>query len=267
VFARVLDYVTPLAAQARKWPEDAFVWFLADFLYEVALASKHKVPIASSSIQVVREFVPIIDPREFKGEARFRLAECVSLICDYDVDAIEHANLRVDISNSALRSPDLWRFLDFAEFRELTIAMGALGYAKVPDVGLRRLRYAISDYLRRPEAKPLLAAAGIATNLAGIKQVEKIGALVQKLIPLGIDHYRPAFVPLGPVEIGLYRSALAEASPEAEPPEGKIMVFEGKRGISWLGVGEENKLEKEAADLAGAKRTVAKARAAMSRFH
>lgn len=267
VFARVVDYLRPLGLQAKKWPEDAFLQSMVDFLYEVALASKYKSPIASSSIHVVRGFIPIIDPREFNGEARFRLAECISLICDYDADVIEHGNLQVDTPRSVSSPPDLWKFLDFAEFHELEAATGALGYVEVPSVGLRRLRYAIRDLFKRPDVKPLLSTAGIAADLAGAKQIEKIGKMVETLGLLSMEHFRPPFIPLGPVELGLYRSALAEASPEAEPPEGAILMFEGKRGVSWLGVGEELKLEIEQADLAGTKARVDAARAAMSRFY
>lgn len=267
VFARVVDYIDPLRLQTKKWPEDAFVRFMVDFLYEVALASKYKSPIASSSIQSVREFIPIIDPREFNGEARFRLAECISLICDYDADVIEHGNLQVDSPRPASSPPDLWKFLDFAEFRELEAATGALGYLEVPSVGLRRLRYAISDFFQRPDAKPLLSIAGVVTDLAGVKQTEKIGKMVESLGLLSMGHFRPPFIPLGPVEIGLYRSALTEVSPEAAPPEGTILVFETRGGSSWLNAGDEFKLEREAADLAGTKASVEAARAAMSRFY
>ncbi|MFI5117678.1 MAG: hypothetical protein ACHP8B_13385 [Terriglobales bacterium] len=267
VLARVIEYLRPLGLQARKWPEDAFAGFLVDFLYEVALASKYKTPIASSSIQVVREFVPIIDPREFRGEARFRLAECISLICDYDVDLIEHGNLRVDTPSCAPRSPDIWRFLDFAEFRELVAATGALGFLEIPFVGLRRLRYAISEFLQRADTKPILSTAGIVADLAGVKQGEKIGKLAENLGVLRVEHFSPAFIPLGPVELGLYKSALAEVSPEAKPPEGSILVFEKRGAPSWLNVGDELKLEREAADLAGTKEDVVAARAAISRFY
>ncbi len=253
--------------QAKKWPEDAFVGFMVDFLYELALGSKYKSPIASSSVHCVREFVPIIDPREFNGEARFRLAECISLICDYDADVVEHGNLKVDVPHSVSHPPDVWKFLDFAEFRELEAATGALGYLEVPSVGLWRLRYAISDFVQRPEAKPLLATAAVVTNLAGLKQAEKIGKLVESVGLLSLEHFRPPFIPLGPVELGLYRLALAEVSPEAEPPEGTILVFEAKRGTSWLSVGEELKLETEAADLASTKAAVEAARATISRLY
>lgn len=266
VLARVVEYIRPLGVQAKKWPEDAFVGFMVDFLYELALGSKYKSPIASSSVHCVREFVPIIDPREFNGEARFRLAECISLICDYDADVVEHGNLKVDVPHSVSNPPDVWKFLDFAEFRELEAATRALGYLEVPSVGLRRLRYAISDFVQRPEAKPLLATAAVVTNLAGLKQAEKIGKLVESVGLLSLEHFRPPFIPLGPVELGLYRLALAEVSPEAEPPEGTILVFEAKRGTSWLSVGEELKLETEAADLASTKAAVEAARATISRF-
>jgi hypothetical protein len=82
-----------------------------------------------------------------------------------------------------------------------------------------------------------------------------------------VEHFRPPFIPLGPVEVGLYRSALAEISPEAMPPEGSILVFEKHGSPSWLNVGDEFKLEREAADLTGAKWRVIAARAAISRFY
>jgi hypothetical protein len=266
VFAQVVDYLRPLGLQAKKWPEDAFVQFTAEFLYEVALASKYKSPIASSSIQCVREFVPLIDPRAFRGEARFRLAECISLICDYDADVIEHGNLQVDAPHSVSKPPDIWKFLDFAEFREIEAATGALGYLEFPSAGLKRLRYAISNFVERPDAKALFSTAAVVANLAGVKQAEKVGKLAESLGILSMEHFRPPFIPLGPLELGLYRSALAEVSPEAEPPEGKILFFEAKRGASWLSVGQELKLETEAADATGAKATVAAARTSMSRF-
>jgi hypothetical protein len=266
VFDRVTEYLRPLGMQARKWPEDAFVGFMVDFLYEVALASKYKIPIASSSIHTVRGFVAIIDPREFTGEARFRLAECISLICDYDVDVIDHGNLNIDTPSCARRSPDIWRFLDFAEFREVTAATGALGYLKIPSVGLRRLRYAIGEFLQRPEAKPVLSTAQIVADVAGVKQADKLAKLAESLGVLSVEHFRPPFIPLGPVEIGLYRSALAEVSPEAEPPEGSILAFERKGGVSWLNVGDELKLDREAANLVPIKNDVIAARAALSRF-
>ncbi len=163
--------------------------------------------------------------------------------------------------------PDVWRFLDFAEFHELEAATGALGYVEVPSLGIRRLRYAISSFIQRPEAKSLLSTAAVVTNLAGLKQGEKIGKLAESLGLLSMEHFRPPFIPLGPVELGLYRSALAGVSPDAKPPEGTTLVLETKHGTSWLSVGEELKLETEAADLARSKVSVDAARAAMSRFH
>ncbi|HEY5056120.1 MAG TPA: hypothetical protein VII58_08160 [Acidobacteriaceae bacterium] len=267
VFEQIIEYLRPLGLQAKKWPENTFVRCLVDFLYEIALASKYKSPIASSSVHTVRGFVPIIDPREFSGEARFRLAECISLICDYDADVIEHGNLQVDIPRSASNAPDVWKFLDFAEFREVEAASGALGYLEVPSLGLRRLRYAISDLVRRPEAKPILSTAAIVTNLAGVKQAENLGKMAESVGLLSVAHFRPPFIPLGPLELALYRSSLAEASREAKPPEGTILVFESKRGTSWLNTGEESKLEAEAADPARIKATVDAARATLSRFY
>src|SRR6476646_3808116 len=36
VLRRVREYLQPLAASVSEWPEDAFVGFLEDFLYQVA---------------------------------------------------------------------------------------------------------------------------------------------------------------------------------------------------------------------------------------
>jgi hypothetical protein len=61
-----------LQHQVRKWPEDAFVKLAEDFLYEVVVATDQRAGILSNAASVVRDFVPLLDPSEFTGEARFR---------------------------------------------------------------------------------------------------------------------------------------------------------------------------------------------------
>jgi hypothetical protein len=64
--------------------------------------------------------------------------------------------------------------------------------------------------------------------------------------------------------------ALANLSPDAVPVRGTIFAFAtyagGKEGTSWLSVGEERKLELEAADLQGPRERWEKAQKALSRF-
>jgi hypothetical protein len=266
VLARVLEYVRPLRQQATKWPENAFAGYLANFLYEIALASKHKTPVASSSLEVVRGFVPLLDPLEFHGEAHFRVAECVGLICGYDSGLVHHGCLRADIPAGLANSPGIWKLLDFAEFRAIAAASGELGFLKNPFVGLRRLGYAIKDFFQRPETQPLLTTASVVADLAGVKHADQIGKLAEHIGNLWGEDFRPPFIPLGPVEMGLYRSVLFQISPEVKPPEGSILAFEGRTGVSWLNVGDESKLEREAADVDGYKKRVVAARAAQSRF-
>ncbi len=96
VLARVRDYVHPLQRQAQKWPEDAFVEFAEDFLYEVLVATSQRAGILSDSASVLREFVAIVDPTQFAGEARFRLAEICRMVCSYKPAVIDHGQYVID---------------------------------------------------------------------------------------------------------------------------------------------------------------------------
>src|SRR5207244_4445210 len=86
----------PLARQAKRWPENAFVAFASKFLYEVSLGLTHRAGVLSSSVSVVRDFVPIVDPSQFTGEARFRLAELFRMICAYEPAAVDHGLFQID---------------------------------------------------------------------------------------------------------------------------------------------------------------------------
>ena len=87
----------PLVNAARGWPEEAFVGFLADFLYDIALGARFKSGIATDSASVAREFIPIINPSLFRGEAQFRLAEMAALVCSYEPAELGHAALRTEV--------------------------------------------------------------------------------------------------------------------------------------------------------------------------
>src|SRR5271167_4452143 len=72
VLQRVRSYLEPVVAQAKKWPENAFVALAEDFLYQLALATDSRAGIVGHAVQTVRDFVPILDPQSFRGEAKFR---------------------------------------------------------------------------------------------------------------------------------------------------------------------------------------------------
>jgi hypothetical protein len=270
VLTRVRDYLEPLRRQARKWPEDAFVGFAEDFLYEVVVATNERAGILSNSASVVRGFVPIIDPREFSGEARFRLAEVCRLICSYEPAVIEHgmwvADTRRDTGASA------WDILGMAEYTALVNASGKIGYLKHPLVALRRLRAKLCDLIRKPAVKPLIKLASTAADAAG---AAGLAGATGEAIGLAAEArnrpFHPPFISLGPTELALYRAAVREGLPGATPPPGVIMLFEELRGgrmsHMWLSVGEEDKLEREARS--GLRRRHAqylRARKALDRF-
>jgi hypothetical protein len=104
-----------------------------------------------------------------------------------------------------------------------------------------------------PSLEIAKASADVITNFADSKEA-----------------YRPPFLPLGPSIEGIYRMALASISANAQPTPNTIFSFakynSGGEGISWLNVGEEGKLEREAADLDGAKTKWEQAQIALARL-
>jgi hypothetical protein len=246
--ARVKDYLE-LKRQARKWPEDAFVGFAEGFLYEAVVATRNRAGVLSNSASVVRGFVPIIDAREFSGEARFRLAELCRLICSYEPAAVQHGMYGVDTCREAVTTA--WDILKMAEFRALVAASGRIGYLKHPIVALRRLSEKFRDLMRQPAVKPLIRLVSTAADAAGAAGLGEAAAEALGLAAhAGRGAFHLPFISPGPAELPLYRAALREGLPGAVPPEGTIMVFEQSRGgraiHSWLNVGEEDKLEREA---------------------
>ncbi len=260
---RVRDYLEPLRRQACKWPEDAFVGFAEDFLYEVVVATSQRAGVLSDSASVVRGFIPIIDPREFGGEARFRLAELCRLICTYAPAVVQHGMYVVDTCREA--SATACEILGLAEFRALVAASGRIGYLKHPILALRRLREKFRALMRQPAAKSLIKLASTAADAAGAAGLGRAaGEALGLAAETGSGQFHPPFISLGPAKLALYRAALREGIPGAVPPEGVIMLFEKLRGgqasHSWLNVGEESKLQREARS--GIRRRVAQQREA-----
>lgn len=268
LLSRVRDYLDPLHRQARKWPEDAFVRFAEDFLYEVLVATQQRAGVLSNSASVVREFVPILDSTGFTGEARFRLAEVCRMVCGYEPFVIDHGEYLVD----SRRDSGASAWVRMAEFRAVVAASGRIGYLKHPLIGLRRLGVKLHDLIRRPSVKPLIKLASTAADAAG---AGGLGGATGEALGLAANPpeqtYHPPFISLGPAELPLYRAALREGVPGAVPPDGAIMLFEtmraGRKGTMWLNVGEEKKLEREAKG--GFRQRIAKhrqARKALNRF-
>jgi hypothetical protein len=271
VLQRVRSYLEPLVAQAKKWPEDAFVGFAESFLYQVALGTDFTAGIVSHAVETVRGFIPMLDPQFCRGKARFRLAEIVSLICSYEPDLTDHGAYRLDLVPKTETAPQIWKLIESAEFGAIVAAPGRIGYLKRPMVALRRLRKATRDFIGRPETAKLLRLATTTADFAGAKTVvESSKGIVELLGTSDSRPFCPPFMDLGPAQMGLYRVALADAFPGAVPPERTIFVFEhplgGRVSHSWLNVGEELKLEHEAQDIRGRQEASSKARSAQTRF-
>lgn len=245
LLARVVDYVSPIGRQATKWPEDAFARLAVEFLYQLILGLKYGSTVLSDSVSVVREFVPIIDPTQFSGEARFRLAELCRLICSYEPALVDQGSYRLDEPSGA--TMNALRMMETAEFNGLAAEAGQIGYLRNPLPALRELRRRFLDLIKSPLGKTSLALASTAADTS----VTRIGKATKEMFDFvskdGAD-FNPVFVSLGTVHLPLYRAVLREALPGALPPSGTIMTFKNRFGVSWLQEGEELKLEKEAQD-------------------
>lgn len=249
LLSRVRDYLEPLQRQARRWPEDAFVQLAEDFLYEVVVATDQRAGILSDAASVVRDFIPLLDPSEFTGEARFRLAESYRLVCGYEPLVMDHGQYLIDSSRDSGASA--WEILKLAEFRAVVAASGRIGYLKHPVIGLRKLSDRLRDLVRKPAVKPFIKLASTAADAAGTAGLAGAAGEALGLAADGSgERFHPPFISLGAAELPLYRAALREGVPGALPPEGVIMLFEimraGRGGGMWLNVGEERKLELEA---------------------
>jgi hypothetical protein len=175
-------------------------------LYEVVVATSKRAGILSNSASVVREFVPIVDPREFNGEARFRLAELCRVICSYEPAVIEHGMWVADTRR--VSGASAWDILRMAEYAALVTASGRIGYLKHPLVALRRLREKLHDLIRNPAVKPLIKLASTAADAAGGAGLAgATGEALGLAAEARNGQFRP-FISLGPAELSLYRAAI-----------------------------------------------------------
>jgi hypothetical protein len=262
--ARVQDYLDPLQSYARKWPEDAFVNFLYSFLYHLLVATNERAAIANDTLQTVREFVPIIDVNEFRGEARYRLAEIVSVIAAYEPVEATHGIISAPVVEQASRDR-LTDIIDSAEFRRLTATSGLLGYLTEPRVALRRIARLFRNLVGR---QPIQAGLSVAVAAGEAGAVKPIAKGVGKLLELANQprEFAPPFLPLGSAEIGIYRTVIADISPEAKPHPGTAVTFQHARELSWLNVGEEPRIYAEERDIAGRAAKAAQCREVQKRF-
>jgi hypothetical protein len=259
--ARVLRYLSPLRACVAKWPEDAFVEFLSAFVYQVALAAKHKASVGTDAVSVVRGFIPIVDPSVFQREARFRFAELAALICSYEPALLSHGVLRTEVDTGAGLSSRLWKLIETAEFHEVVEASGKLGWVEHPVIATRHLKNTLAHYFQSKEANILLkstsAVAGLGAKAHPSLEIAKASADVLANFAESKEGYRPPFFPLGASKEGIHRMSLASLSPNAKAAPGTIFSFTTHRGQgeshSWLNTGEEGKLERESSDLEGSK--------------
>jgi hypothetical protein len=268
---RVRSYLEPLGAQAKKWPESAFVTFTEDFLYQIAVAADFEAGVLGHAVQTVREFIPIIDAQSFRGEARFRLAEIVSLICSYEPILSDHGAYRLDLIPKPETAAQVWNLIENAEFGALVEMAGRIGYLNHPAVAYRRIRKAAKQFFTKPKTAKLFALATSAADLAGAKCItEKAKSIADLVNVSGRAAFCPPFIDLGAAQIGVYRLALSDGYVEATPPEGAILVFEHSRGgrvsHSWLNAGEELKLQKEEHDIDSSRAKLQEARLALKRF-
>jgi len=274
ILHRVRHYLAPLVGCVQKWPETAFVGFLGDFVYQVALGAIFKAAIGTNAVSVVRDFIPIVDSSVFQGEARFRFAELAALVCSYEPAALSHGALRTEIDTGSGLSSRLWHLIETAEFREIIEESGKLGWAEHPIITIRHLRNVLSTYLQTKEAATLFKSvstiAGVGAKAHPSLEVAKASADVLANFTESREGYRPPFLPLGPSIEGIHRMALSSFSADALPARDTIFSFAtykgGSEGISWLSVGEEGKLDREAADLESSKAKWEEAQKVLARF-
>jgi hypothetical protein len=197
-----------------------------------------------------------------------------ALVCSYEPAELGHAALRTEVDTGSNLTPRLWHLIERAEFREVIAESGKLGLAEHPLIAARHLRNAFKAYLETKEAATLLKSASTVASLGKAAhpslEIVKTSAELLANFTDSIEAYRPPFMPLGPAMQGVHRVALANISSEAVPVKGSIFSFAthtaARERMSWLSVGEEQKLEREAADLERSRKRWEEAQKAVGRF-
>lgn len=187
---------------------------------------------------VVRDFIPILDPAVFKGEARFRLADLVRLICSFEPATVDQGLVASEVPGMA---DSAMRLMQAAEFRALVTESGRVGFLRHPLLALHELRHRFLQLTRLPAARGAVTLASTAVDAASAGALGKVAAGGLSLATKEATSYSPPFFDIGQAHYSLYRAVLDEV--DATPPEGTIEVFKLGDGIRWLNEGEEYKLE------------------------
>jgi hypothetical protein len=245
ILGQVREYLRPLKEQVTKWPETAFVGFVEDSLYDLAVACKFKAMVCNESLLTCHEFLPIIDPSAFRGEARYRLSELKFLLTRYEPMLMKRLAITGSVSEEGVRE-SLSRILESSLFDKIVASEGRLGYLNHPNVGLLRVKRAVSDLIARKNFRTVVKTAAVVSELAPVPI--KPGP-IEDLLPRSKNErsFSPPFIDLPlSVNASIARAALAEAFPGAVSVKETIFVEEYMRGgavsYSWLNEGEEEKL-------------------------
>lgn len=246
ILSRVRDYLMPIGKQASKWPEDTFVTFALNALYNLALGCKYGASVACYDLTHMMEFIPIIDPGLFHGEARYRLAELALIASRYNPSLVGGTEVVGQVSEANIRGL-FWKIIESSEYSTVVNLSGKLGLVRKPDVLLRRMERAIESLVKREDFKLAIRAAETAAELANLPvPLSKVAELAVDGLKRG-NRFAPPFIEI-PIttDYQIAMASLAESFPDAVPPKGAIYATEATLNnasyLEWLNDGEEAKL-------------------------
>lgn len=270
ILARVREFLQPLRREASKWPEDAFIDFSETTLYGLALGCRYGASITGIGLEIMWDFLPIIDPHQWTGEAKYRLAELALLFTRYEPFAINRPGISGRVSEPGVRRL-IWDVLGSSEFGEVTKRFGRLGYLRHPRAGIGRVAKAVMDLVSTREFKSILAVASAASELASLpvslSVIERIAGNLEK----GRGFSPPVIELSSRLHFDISQASLTAYNPKAVAPKDSLFVLEHMRagavGHSWLNLGEETKLaDPRSRDLKGLRGRAIRARSASMRM-
>jgi hypothetical protein len=236
----------PIGKQASKWPEDAFASFALHALYNLALGCKYGAAVACYDLTHVMEFIPIINPELFHGEARYRLAELVFIASRYSPSLVGGTEVAGQVSDANIRGL-FWKIIESSEYSTVVNLSGKLGLVRKPAVLLRRMERAIGSLVKCEDFKLAIRAAETAAELANLPiPLSKVAELAVGGLRRG-NRFAPPFIEI-PITTNyqIAMASLAESFPGAVPPKGTIYATEGTlenaSSHEWVNEGEEAKL-------------------------
>ena len=246
IFTRVRDYVMPIGKQASKWPEDAFAMFALSALYNLALGCKYTAAVACDDLTHVMDFISIIDPGLFHGEARYRLAELVFIASRYNPSLVGGTEVTGQVSDANIRGM-FWKIIESSEYSTVVDLAGKLGLVRKPAILLRRMERAIGSLVKREDFKLAIRAAETAAQLADLPvPLSKVADLADSELRRG-NRFAPPFIEI-PIttDYQIAMASLAESFPGAVPEKGTIysteVTLNNASSHQWLNDGEEAKL-------------------------